>query len=252
MNSTDRPQLAAPDVISLENVAVAYGHHIVLHDITASITEGSCVAITGNNGSGKSTLLKALIGTVPIKGGCVQILDHIRCADREEVGPKPWNQVGYVPQRLASAGGVECTVEEVVKSGLLGVGRLRPPRDAKERVTQALDTVGMGHRRKESFQVLSGGQQQRVLIARALVRNPSILLLDEPLTGLDRYNRLRLNEVLEASLEGGATAVLVLHELGELRSLIDREIRIGSGHITRDGPVHAAPGEVGAPDREET
>lgn len=225
-------------VIVMEDLQLGYGNHVVLHNISASIDDGACVAITGNNGSGKSTLLKAMIGTIPLMGGTLEMLGYTRDAESEAFGPPPWDKIGYVPQRLASAGGVESTVEEVVRSGLLGYGRLRPPRDAKERVKEALNTVGMFHRRGESFQVLSGGQQQRVLIARALIRKPSLLLFDEPLTGLDRYNRLRLKEIIENSLETGATAVLVLHELGELRPLIDREIRIGGGHVTRDGRVN--------------
>lgn len=244
-----QPALALGDpAVRLTNLDVGYGSNVVIHNISASFETGSCVAITGNNGSGKSTLLKALIGTVPIMSGEIDVLGYERTANHQPVGSPPWNEVGYVPQRLASAGGVESTVEEVVRSGLLGVGRLFPPRDGKQKVERALQTVGMRHRRKEAFQVLSGGQQQRVLIARALVRDPSLLLFDEPLTGLDRYNRLRLKEIIENSLEGGATAILVLHELGELRPLIDREIHIGGGHILRDGPVNSA----SEGDREET
>lgn len=232
-------------VITMDDLQVGYGNNVVLHDITASIEPGSCVAITGNNGSGKSTLMKAMINTIPLMGGSLDMLGYTRVADGEAFGPPPWDDVGYVPQRLASAGGIESTVEEVVRSGLLGYKRLRPPRDAKQKVRKALETVGMLHRRQESFQVLSGGQQQRVLIARALIRDPSLLLFDEPLTGLDRYNRLRLKEIIETSLQAGATAVLVLHELGELRPLIDREIRIGGGHIMRDGPVNPNTGGEG-------
>lgn len=222
--------------ISMNNLQLGYGRNVVLHDITTTIQTGSCVAITGDNGSGKSTLMKALIGTIPLMGGSVDLLGYTREADEKPSGPKPWNQVGYVPQRGSSSGGVESTVEEVVRSGLLGVGRLRPPRDAKTKVKEAVDSVGLRHRMREPFQVLSGGQQQRALIARALVRSPSLLLFDEPLTGLDKYNRLRLAEILRVYLEGGATALLVLHDLGELTPLIDRELHIASGHIMSDGP----------------
>ncbi len=226
----------APAVVRVHDLDVGYRNHVVLHDLDLSIGVGECVAVTGNNGSGKSTLLKALIGTIPLMHGSVDLLGYTRHADKESTGTPPWYKVGYVPQRLASAGGIESTVQEVVQSGLLGTGHLRPPRDAKARVKEALGLVGMVHRLKEPFQNLSGGQQQRVLIARALVRKPQLILLDEPLTGLDEHNRYRLREILAERKAAGCTAVLVLHELGELKPLISREVRIAGGHIVHDGP----------------
>ena len=222
--------------ITLRDVEAGYRGHVVLHDLSLEIDEGECVAITGNNGSGKSTLIKALIGTVPLMNGTVSILGSTREAGKKPTGPPPGYRIGYVPQRLASAGGIESTVSEMVASGLLGSGHLRLPANWRKRVQEALEQVGMLHRIREPFQDLSGGQQQRVLIARALVRNPSLLLLDEPLSGLDEHNRIRLKEILGDSLTSGCTVVLVLHELGELRPLIQREVRIAAGHITHDGP----------------
>ncbi len=224
------------EAIQIRDLDAGYRGHVVLHDLSLDIPEGECVAITGNNGSGKSTLLKSLIGTIPIMHGSVKLLGYTRTAAGDTSGQAPWYRVGYVPQRLASAGGIESTVQEVVQSGLLGSGHLRLPRDWRARVKGALEEVGMRHRLKESFQNLSGGQQQRVLIARALIRNPSLLLLDEPLTGLDEHNRNRLGDILAGRLSTGATVVLVLHELGELRPLIKREIALASGHIVHDGP----------------
>lgn len=217
------------------HLRAGYRGHPVLHDLTFQINEGECVAVTGNNGSGKSTLLKTLIGTIPLMGGTVTILGQSRTVDFID-GPPPWYELGYVPQRLTSAGGVESTVTEVVQSGLLGSGHFRLPRSWRAEVKEALGTVGMSHRQHEPFQSLSGGQQQRVLIARALVRRPRLLLFDEPLTGLDEHNRTRLAEIIRESLGSGCTAVLVLHELGELRPLIQREIQLSSGHIAYDGP----------------
>ncbi|WP_099332168.1 metal ABC transporter ATP-binding protein [Actinomyces minihominis] len=238
----------AKPAIVLRDTRAGYRGHVVLHDLNLQIDEGECVAITGNNGSGKSTLLKTLIDTIPLQGGEVDVLGFTRRATQAPVGTAPWYSVGYVPQRLASAGGIESTVQEMVQSGLLGTGHLRLPRNWAERVKNALDLVGMYHRLHEPFQNLSGGQQQRVLIARALVRNPSLILMDEPLTGLDEHNRLRLREILEASLLRGATVVVVLHELGELRPLITREIRVSAGHITHDGPcTHDTHQDLAAP-----
>ncbi len=226
--------------VAFDNMQAGYGHQVILHNITASIMPGETIAVTGNNGSGKSTLLKALIGTIPLQGGSVDLLGYLRRAHQDPVGPPPWGRLGYVPQRASSGGGVEATVSEVVQSGLLGSGALFLPRGWRGRVDEALEQVGLTHRRKEAFQVLSGGQQQRALIARALVRDPDLLLLDEPLTGLDAHNRQRLADIVGQRQQTGSTAIIVLHELAEFRPLISRELRISSGHIVHDGPCQHA------------
>ncbi len=227
----------APAVVTLRDLQVGYNNDVILHDVSARILQGETVAVTGNNGSGKSTLIKALIGTVAVQGGSIDLLGYVRQAHARPTGPLPWGRVGYVPQRLAAAGGVESTVTEVVQTGLLGKGRkMWLQRGSRQKVEESLDAVGLRHRKDDSFQVLSGGQQQRVLIARALVRDPSLLLLDEPLTGLDAHNRQRLADIVSARQEAGGTAIIVLHELAEFRPLITREIRIHSGHIVHDGP----------------
>lgn len=224
------PDKAAPAAFT--DLQVAYDSNIVLHGITATIAKGSCVAITGSNGSGKSTLLKALLGVAPVVGGSAELFGT-------EVSPKAkidWQKVGYVPQRITVGGGIGSTVREVVETGLLGPRRWWLPSGAKKRVDQILTEVGLLHRDREAFQVLSGGQQQRALIARALVREPELLILDEPLTGLDEHNREVLARLIGDHLQKGNTAIIVLHELGILAPLIDRELRISSGHIVHDGP----------------
>lgn len=227
--------MSATPVLSAAHLRAGYRGHPVLHDVSFELALGDCVAVTGSNGSGKSTLLKTLIGAIPIMAGTAQVLGQRRDSQGSE-GPDPWYQVGYVPQRQPVAAGIGSTVLEVVQSGLLGSGHLRLPRSWRSDVQQSLSTVGMAHRRREPFQNLSGGQQQRVLIARALVRKPRILLFDEPLTGLDDHNRRRLAQIIAESVRTECTAVLVLHELGELRPVIGREIRLSRGHVVHDGP----------------
>lgn len=228
-------------VVAFSDLEVGYGRNVVLHDISASIDRGQCVAVTGNNGSGKSTLVKALMGIEAFQRGSIDVFGYVRQAGKKPVGSPPWARVGYVPQRLAASGGVESSVTEVVQSGLLGPRTLWPPRDWRKRVRGALDRVGLAHREKEPFPILSGGQQQRVLIARALVRDPELIVMDEPLTGLDAHNRLRLAEILGDLKSRGTTAMIVLHELGELGPLITRELRLSHGHLVHDGPcTHAS------------
>ena len=216
--------------VGLNNVQVSFGENTVLHEVTVTILPGQCVAITGSNGSGKSTLLKALLGIIPHQSGEVKLFGRTL---GETIA---WDRIGYVPQRMSAGGGVASTVNEVVKTGLLGPRRLWLPRGASKRADKALKNVNLLHRKKDAFNVLSGGQQQRALIARALVREPDLLLLDEPLTGLDELNRKMLAEAVGQYKDEGKTQIIVLHELGELAPFIDRELRISSGHIVHDGP----------------
>lgn len=223
-------------VVSFDHLEVAYNENLVLHGISADIPSGQCVAITGSNGCGKSTLIKASLGISPVTGGEVKLFDAKVDQGSSPSKAVPWRKVGYVPQRMSVGGGVGCTVREVVETGLLSRGKWRLPRGSKKHVDAALERVGLMHREREAFQVLSGGQQQRALIARALVRSPSLYLMDEPLTGLDKHNREVLAGIIEQAKAGGSTLLIVLHELGELGPLIDRELRIHAGHIVHDGP----------------
>lgn len=219
--------------VSFSDLQVGYDANLVLHGISADIDPGTCVAITGDNGSGKSTLLRALLGIAPIVGGHAYLYGHEVTDGR---GAIPWDRIGYVPQRASVGGGISSTVQEVVETGCLGPRRWWLNRECKRRVQESLTQVGLEHRRREAFRFLSGGQQQRVLIARALVRRPDLLVLDEPLTGLDSYNREMLAGVIAAHKREGGTSLIVLHELGELAPLIDRELGISAGHLVHDGP----------------
>ncbi len=225
--------------VTFHDLEVGYDSNVVLHGISAEIANGTCVAITGSNGSGKSTLMKAILGLAPIWSGRVSLYGNdIQRTPRRDI---PWARVGYVPQRNTIGGGISATVREIVASGTLGPRRWWYSRGTREKVDRALNRVGILHREAEAFRVLSGGQQQRVLIARALVRDPDLLLLDEPLTGLDTHNRQILAEVLSEHKAAGKTAMIVLHELGELAPLIDRELLISSGHLVHDGPCTHSP-----------
>lgn len=230
----------SPDPVVFADLEVGYGSTPVLHGISAAISPGSCVAITGGNGSGKSTLLKAILGLVPFSSGSITLFGTPLVP---EPAPDPkilWNQIGYVPQRNTIGGGVGATVREVVETGLLGPKQWWLPRGSNDRIREVLHQVGLASRSEDIFQVLSGGQQQRALIARALVRHPDLLLLDEPLTGLDEHNRNVLARVVEEEKAAGRTSLIVLHELGELAPLIDRELHLSAGHLAHDGPKRPA------------
>lgn len=223
-----------PPAVAFNNLHVSWNSSVILHGITAAIPTGQTVAITGSNGSGKSTLVRALMNNAPITGGSVKLLGT-NLARPQHVD---WSRIGYVPQRMSAPSGISSTVEEVVRSGLLGAGRLLRRRTDKARTLEALEQVGLAHRAKDPIHILSGGQHQRALIARALVRKPDLLVMDEPMAGIDAHSRQRLSSILGSLRTANRTILLVLHELGELSQHLDRELHLRNGHILYDGPVH--------------
>ncbi|MGW3268894.1 metal ABC transporter ATP-binding protein [Streptomyces sp. NPDC001056] len=218
-------------VISLRGVRADLGARPVLRGIDLTVRRGEVVALLGANGSGKSTAIRALIGQVPLTDGTIELFGTPRRAFRD------WARVGYVPQRVTAAGGVPATVTEIVSSGRLARTRFGLFRkDDRDAVRHALEQVGMADRAKDAVTALSGGQHQRVLIARALVARPELLIMDEPMAGVDLASQEVLARTLEAQVEAGTTVLLVLHELGPLEPLIDRTVVLRDGRVLHDGP----------------
>lgn len=225
---------AAP-VLEIKGLDVHLGGTQILHGLNLTVHSGEVLAVLGANGSGKSTLVKALVQSVPTSDGDVKILG-------EHLGRKvPWNRIGYVPQRVGAQSGINASAQEIVASGLLGPRQLRKPRNWAKRTHDALNRVGLAHRAQTAIHELSGGQQQRVMIARALVRNPDLLFLDEPVAGVDQKSQLSFAANLRELTASGITIVIVLHELGDFADLITRTIVLNRGKIVHDGglPMHA-------------
>ena len=219
--------------VRAEDLTVILGTSAVLRGIDLTIRDGETVALLGANGSGKSTLVKSLVGVVPVTRGRVQLYGHDVTTQTRTV---PWSRVGYVPQRVTATAGVPATALEVVSSGLLDGRRFRIGRAGHARALDALEQVGLADRARDSVQVFSGGQQQRVLIARALVRRPDLLVLDEPLAGIDRESKEALARTITALHDAGTTVLVVLHELGELGPLVERCVVLRHGRVIHDGP----------------
>lgn len=202
------------NIISIENVSFAYNKENVLQDIILSINEGDFVGIIGCNGSGKSTLMKLLIGQLsPSKG-------KIKLFNEDLSKSTNLNKIGYVPQiSLSSGANFPATVEEVVMANLYSkIGFMRfPKKEHKDKVKEALKIVNMEDFSKRLIGNLSGGQQQRVMIAKALVSDPKIIILDEPTTGIDASSEEQLYALLEKlNKESKITIVIVSHDFDKI------------------------------------
>ncbi len=235
--------------LKVDSIDVVMGSTHILHQVSLTVERGESVALLGANGCGKSTLIKACLGLYPLAGGDVQLFGT-SLSKRRQV---PWMQVGYVPQRVSATAGVPATALEVVRSGLLGPGRPFASwgGGAKAQALEALAQVGLAKRANDHVQVFSGGQAQRVMIARALVRRPQLLFLDEPLAGVDRASRQGLADCLAQLREQGITLVTVLHEMGELAGLVDRTVTLADGRVVASRSLAASrPLAAHEPERE--
>ncbi|MEO8425085.1 MAG: metal ABC transporter ATP-binding protein [Actinomycetota bacterium] len=210
----------------------AYGNEPVLQDVSVRIAPGEFVALVGPNGSGKSTLVKVLLGALAPDAGDVRIFGvaPTKLADR-------W-RLGYVPQRPVLASEVPATVEEIVVTGLLSRrGWWRPlTRSDREAAHHALESVGLGTLARRPVNELSGGQQQRAFIARAFASEPDLLVLDEPIAGVDAESQRRFRDSLvHLATEHGAAVLLVSHELSAVAADLDR-IVVLKQRVLFDGP----------------
>ena len=228
-------------VFELHDGHIRLGGREILDGIDLRIRAGEVVALLGPNGSGKSTLVRALLGLVPLSSGRRLVFGSERFRD--------WARIGYVPQRLSVGGGVPATVREIVSSGRIArQSRFRPTSRAdREAVRRAMESLGIAHLAGQSVSLLSGGQQQRVLIARALAGEPEVLVMDEPLAGVDAENQRALAETLTMLVGEGRTIVLVLHELGPLEPLITHSVVLEDGRIVHRGEAPEPSGACALP-----
>jgi zinc transport system ATP-binding protein len=201
-------------IVELQHVFYRYEKENVLEDINLTIRRGDFLGIVGPNGSGKSTMIKLILGLLKPQQGKI-LLFHEKIQRF-----KDWQKIGYVSQKANSFNtGFPATVFEVVASGLtkkLGFFH-RLKRADRERVKRAIELVGMKPFAGRNIGELSGGQQQRVFIARALVAEPELLILDEPTVGVDAKNVAAFYELLaELNKSAGITLLLVTHDIGAI------------------------------------
>ena len=197
----------SPPVLDIRGLHAGYSRTIALEDIDLQVSQGEILGIIGPNGSGKSTLFKVILGLLRPWRGEVLVFGQPSSSQR--------TMVGYMPQVELVDWDFPVTVGDVALMGRYGrLGLLRRPTKVDRRAAEeALDRVGMAHLRKRLIGELSGGQRRRVLLARAVADNPRLLLLDEPLAGLDATAQHQLLDIVRDLQSGGTTVVLSTHDL---------------------------------------
>ncbi len=208
-------------LLEARDVWFSYGREPVLADVSLAVGRGEFVALVGPNGSGKSTLLKTLLGALPLQSGTVDLLGSAPSELRDR-----W-RLGYVPQRPSLSSELPATVEEIVTAGRLrqrGWWRRLTQKD-RDAVSHALESVGLEGAADRPLSELSGGQQQRAFIARAFASDPELLVLDEPIAGVDGESQRRFRDSLVHLIqEHGSGVLLVSHELAAVAHDLDRVV----------------------------
>lgn len=224
------------EIIRADRVQVELGGKKVLEDITFTVPGGELTGIIGPNGAGKTTLLRAALGLVPISKGQLEVFG-VPVERLREVRPR----IGYMPQRQSFERRFPLSAADVVAGGLLTQETLlRRVPEKDEKIKTALHFVGMESYYKRPFQDLSGGEQQRILLARSLVRQPELLMLDEPNAGLDFPAQQSFTELIQSlKKERGLTILMVSHDLVSVASAADQLVC-----INRTMHIHGLPADV--------
>jgi zinc/manganese transport system ATP-binding protein len=230
------PEGALPPAFEFSAASVRLGGRWIWRDITLAVPHGEFVAILGPNGAGKSTLIKAMLGVLPLSEGTLDVLG--RPATRGN------RAIGYLPQRRTFDADLRIRGRDLVRLGLDGadwgvplpsLGRKASAR--RRRVDEIAELVGATRLLDRPVGELSGGEQQRLLIAQALVDQPSILLLDEPLDSLDISNQQAISALVQSICrEQNVTVALVAHDVNPILSYLDRVIYIAGGHAVCGSP----------------
>lgn len=186
--------------IDLVNLSFAYGHRIVIKNMSFSLGHGDFLVIQGKNGTGKSTLVKCLLGINPVKSGMI-FYDH-----EDIVSFRKWPEIGYVPQRFEDFNyEFPITVNEILSVSQL---KKNPPSERLE----LLDKMGILSLLNENINNLSGGQLQRVFVARAMLNHPNLLILDEPTASVDQENVAYFYKTVNELRESGVNIILISHD----------------------------------------
>lgn len=226
-------------VVDLARVSVRLGRRTVLSDVELTVGRGEFLAVLGPNGAGKSTLMRAILGLVPLAGGSASVLGRPPAQAR--------SRIGYLPQRHGFDRSLRIRGIDLVQLGLDGTRwglplgltpRARARRQAeRDRIEEMIALVGATAYARRAIGELSGGEQQRLLIAQALVRDPEMLILDEPLDGLDLPQQGAVAALLRRiCTTQGVSVLLVAHDVNPLLRHLDRVVYLAAGGALA-GPV---------------
>jgi len=213
------------EMIKVKDLSFSYQGRMILKDISFQVEKGDFLGIIGPNGAGKSTLVKLLLKILNPSKGSIEILgENIQSFNQ-------WSKIGYISQKANSFNGdFPATVEEIVGANLsakTGIFK-RKTKDHKTRVYEALEKVGMQDYGKKLIGQLSGGQQQRVFIARVLVGEPEIMLLDEPTVGIDMKSEEAVYCLLaRLNSELGITIIMITHDIGAITVHANKLVCLG-------------------------
>ena len=205
-------------IIKCEHTDFGYENHDAVIDLNLEIYPGDYLCVVGENGSGKSTLIKGILGLLKPTGGSLSVADELKRGG-----------IGYLPQQTAAQKDFPATVQEVVLSGTLSRRGNRPFYSRAERKLAAhnLERLGIEHLKNKCYRELSGGQQQRVLIARALCATEQLLILDEPITGLDPSAIQDFYHLIKKlNKEDGITIIMVSHDIGNVISQANKILHL--------------------------
>ena len=226
-----QPLAASADVpLSIYDLTVAYHRKPVIWDIGFEVPPGALVGVVGPNGAGKSTLLKAVMDLTPRASGRIRVFGESYRHNRR--------RVGYVPQRESVDWDFPVDALDVVTMGLYGrIGWCMPVRRKhRERALEALDRVGIADLAGRQISQLSGGQQQRSFLARALVQDADLYLMDEPFAAVDASTERAIVQILREMKQSGKTAVVIHHDLQTVSEYFDYVVLLNM-RVVASGPV---------------
>lgn len=209
-------------LIKGEHIDLGYEGEAIVKDISFSISEGDYLCILGENGAGKSTLVKAILSLhAPLKGE-IEFSPQIRK-----------NEIGYLPQQSSAQKSFPASVEEVVLSGRVNSlsHKFFYTKEDRKIALSNLSRLGIENLRRKSFSELSGGQMQRVLLARALCACKKLLLLDEPVTGLDPHTTSEFYRMVDDLNDDGLTIIMVTHDIHPALNSADHVMYLGWGYF---------------------
>lgn len=206
-------------LLTIKDLSLGYEKNAIVEDINFSVNAGDYLCIVGENGSGKTTLMKTLLGLTEPVGGSIAAGEDLR-----------QNEIGYLPQQTVVQKDFPASVREIVLSGCQGRSGLRPfySKEEKSLAAKNMERMGITDIAHRCYRELSGGQQQRVLLARALCATRKVLLLDEPVSGLDPRATIEMYNLIADLNREGITIIMVSHDIAAAVRYASHILHIGA------------------------